>query len=94
MTFMTYVAMLENLFDDLEATHGKVLVSHVIAYLSAARFGLSEPEILDILSTDDQVCALLLLVVNHSRQKVTHSVLTLSCRFLLRLMSWTSTVFI
>ena len=47
--------MLDSLFDDLEASHGKVLVSHVLAYLSAAQFGLSEPEILDILSTDDEV---------------------------------------
>ena len=61
-----HAAMLESLFDDLEATHGKVLVSHVLAYLTAAQFGLSEPEILDILSTDEEVCASLLLHAIHT----------------------------
>ena len=53
---ISHVAMLESLFDGLEMSHGKVLVSHTVAYLSAAQFGLSEPEILDILSSDDEVC--------------------------------------
>ena len=38
-----------------EANHGPVLVSHALGYLAAARYGLSEDELLDILSADEKV---------------------------------------
>jgi len=38
-----------------EAVHGRVLVSRCLAYLAAARRGLSEDEIMDILSADSVV---------------------------------------
>ena len=37
------------------AAHGEVLVRRALAYISAARNGLSENEILDVLSADDEV---------------------------------------
>ena len=42
------------LFDTLEGKYGKVLVSHSLAYLTASG-GLSEAEVDDILSLDDEV---------------------------------------
>lgn len=49
--------MLEGLFDRLEeeANHGDVLVKHSMGYLASARNGLTEDEMLDVLSTDDEV---------------------------------------
>ncbi|KAM4888188.1 NACHT domain- and WD repeat-containing protein 1 [Thomomys bottae] len=42
----------------LEDTHGQLLVARVLGYLTAARFGLSEAELKDVLSLDDEVlCA-------------------------------------
>ncbi|MFX1250936.1 MAG: DUF4062 domain-containing protein [Promethearchaeota archaeon] len=38
-----------------EANHGKILVKHSLAYLAAAKHGLSENELLDILAFDDDV---------------------------------------
>ena len=47
----------ENLFRRLSdpANHGTVLVAHALGYLAASRFGLSEDEVLDILSADRAV---------------------------------------
>jgi len=47
----------ENLFRRLSepANHGPVLVRHALGYLAASRFGLSEDEVLDVLSLDDAV---------------------------------------
>ena len=42
-------------FQRLEMQHGRVLVSHCLAYITAAREGLSEVELLDLLSLDDDV---------------------------------------
>ena len=39
----------------LEKQHGSLLVGHTLAAIAAARFGLTEPEILDILSVDKEV---------------------------------------
>lgn len=39
----------------LERRHGSVFVSHTLAAITAARSGLTEPEILDILSVDTEV---------------------------------------
>ena len=40
-----------------EANHGPILVSRALGYLSAARRGLGETEILDVLSRDDAIWA-------------------------------------
>jgi NACHT domain. len=47
----------ENLFPRLSepANHGGLLVAHALGYLAASRFGLSEDEVLDVLSADDAV---------------------------------------
>jgi hypothetical protein len=37
------------------ASHGPVLVEHSLSYLAAARYGLTEDEILDVLTADDAV---------------------------------------
>jgi len=47
----------KNLFPRLSAraNHGSVLVANALGYLAASRFGLSEDEVLDVLSLDDAV---------------------------------------
>jgi hypothetical protein len=49
--------MIDTLFSrlSLEANHGPPLVSHSLGYLAAARYGLTEDEMLDVLSADQQV---------------------------------------
>lgn len=49
----------DNLFRRLEdgANHGKMLCSHVLAYFTAARQGLTEDELLDLLAQDDDYWA-------------------------------------
>ena len=46
-----------NLFPRLSqrVNHGDVLVRHALGYLAASRYGLSEDEVLDVLSADDAV---------------------------------------
>ncbi|KAF5913734.1 hypothetical protein HPG69_017510 [Diceros bicornis minor] len=39
----------------LEQTHGQLLVAHVLGYIVSSRHGLSEAELKDILSLDDEV---------------------------------------
>ncbi|XP_025771637.1 NACHT domain- and WD repeat-containing protein 1 [Puma concolor] len=39
----------------LEQTHGQVLVAHVLGYIASSRHGLSEAELKDVLSLDDEV---------------------------------------
>ena len=41
--------------EELEKTHGKLFVSHTLEYISASKSGLSENELLDILSQDKEV---------------------------------------
>ena len=48
-------AMIEKYFDGLERAHGRVFVSRTLGYLTCGRGGLSELEIEDVLSCDDQV---------------------------------------
>ncbi|KAG8454860.1 hypothetical protein GDO86_001182 [Hymenochirus boettgeri] len=43
------------LYQRLEQLHGKLLVSHALGYIVASRSGLSEAELKDILSLDDEV---------------------------------------
>ncbi|EDO40517.1 predicted protein, partial [Nematostella vectensis] len=47
--------MIKALFKRLERRHGTVLVRHALAYITAAKHGLSEPELEDILSCDEEV---------------------------------------
>ena len=44
-----------NVFDTLERRHGRTLVHHSLGYLTAAKHGLSDTEMEDILSCDDIV---------------------------------------
>jgi len=48
-------AALSYMFEQLEEQHGKTLVQHTLAYLTAAKNGLTEAEIEDVLSLDDKV---------------------------------------
>ena len=43
------------LFERVENKHGWMLVSHALAYISAGKNGVSEPEIEDFISLDDKV---------------------------------------
>jgi hypothetical protein len=47
----------DNLFRRLAepASHGELLVAHALGYLAASRYGLSENELLDVLSADEAV---------------------------------------
>lgn len=47
--------VVNDLFDQVERRHGKILVSHALAYITASKNGLTEPELEDILSLDDEV---------------------------------------
>ncbi len=49
--------IIDLLFDrmSLGANHGKTLVGHGLAYLAASRYGLTEDEIIDVLTADDTV---------------------------------------
>uniref|UniRef100_A0A4X2KUG1 NACHT and WD repeat domain containing 1 n=1 Tax=Vombatus ursinus TaxID=29139 RepID=A0A4X2KUG1_VOMUR len=46
---------MQQLCAHLEELHGQVLVSHVLGYIVTARYGLSEAELKDVLSLDDEV---------------------------------------
>lgn len=39
----------------LEEEYGVTLVSHLLAYVTASKHGLTEPELLDILTLDTEV---------------------------------------
>ncbi|XP_013168603.1 PREDICTED: NACHT and WD repeat domain-containing protein 2 [Papilio xuthus] len=43
------------LFERIEKQHGRLLVFHALAYITAARSGLSETELEDLISLDDKV---------------------------------------
>ena len=43
------------LFERVESSHGKVLVSHALAYITASKNGLSEAELEDLISLDETV---------------------------------------
>ena len=51
------VGVIQDLFWGLERpeNHGQVFVAHALGYLAAARHGLSEDELLDVLSADAEV---------------------------------------
>ena len=46
---------IDKFFERLERKHGRTLVSHVLAYFCVVRCGLSEVEMEDVLSLDDEV---------------------------------------
>ena len=46
---------IEKLFERVENAHGKVLVSHALAYVTAAKNGLSDSEVEDLISIDETV---------------------------------------
>ncbi|MBD3189391.1 MAG: DUF4062 domain-containing protein [Candidatus Heimdallarchaeota archaeon] len=48
----TTKGLIKQLFNRLERIHGKPTIQKVLSYLVSARFGLSETEILDLLSSD------------------------------------------
>ena len=57
-TFSSLISMdacIGYLFDGLELAHGRILISHCIFYLTYFQTGISENEIEDILSIDDDV---------------------------------------
>ncbi|NWG14677.1 MAG: DUF4062 domain-containing protein [Acidobacteria bacterium] len=60
--------IIERLFQRLadEANHGPVVVSHVLGYLAAARYGGAEDEMLELLSRNDEVW---LDVIGNSRRR-------------------------
>ena len=43
------------LFERVERVHGKILVTHALGYVTASKNGLTEPELEDLLSLDDEV---------------------------------------
>ncbi|CAH1787626.1 unnamed protein product [Owenia fusiformis] len=51
----TVTGLINAFFERLEVYHGKVLVQTCFGLLSTARFGLSESELIDLLSCDDNV---------------------------------------
>lgn len=46
---------INKLFSDLERMHGKYLVAHALGLITCSKHGLSDAEIDDILSIDDEV---------------------------------------
>ncbi|KAL9973170.1 hypothetical protein ACROYT_G019587 [Oculina patagonica] len=47
--------IIDDMFNRVERRHGKILVSHALAYITASKNGLTEPELEDLLSLDDEV---------------------------------------
>ena len=61
LIYFIFVATIVTQFDHLEEIHGKMFVSHILACITASRYGLSDDEILDIVAHDKQVRILLKL---------------------------------
>ncbi|OWF44316.1 NACHT domain- and WD repeat-containing protein 1-like [Mizuhopecten yessoensis] len=51
----TIRSSIDTLFSKLETSHGQIFVSRTLGYLTASRNGLSESELEDVLSCDDDV---------------------------------------
>lgn len=47
--------MTEQFFRGVEAKFGRIFTRHTLGYISAAKNGLTEMELLDILACDDEV---------------------------------------
>lgn len=52
-------AVVEALFIKLEENVGFAFVSHSLAYITAAKSGLSETELMELLACDEEVCVYL-----------------------------------
>jgi len=48
-------ACIKQLLERTEQQHGRMLVSHAFAYITASKEGLTESELEDVLSLDEQV---------------------------------------
>ena len=53
--FFLFPGVIDCLFSKLEEEHGCVFVSHTLGYITATRYGLTECELLDILTCDLEV---------------------------------------
>lgn len=51
----TVRGLINQLLEDMEKEHGEIFVTHALGYLTAAYRGLSDSEMEDILSCDDEV---------------------------------------
>ena len=52
---LTVKGLINMLLDRMEKVHGRLLVSHALAYVTASRSGLTDAEMEDVLSLDDDV---------------------------------------
>ena len=59
----------------MESNHGALLVGHSLAYLAAAKNGLAEDELLDVLSRDPEVFAWFLNKMKHTPSDLVDAVL-------------------
>lgn len=50
-----FLGAVNALFERIETQHGRILVQHVLAYITASKSGLTGTEIEDLLSCDDKV---------------------------------------
>jgi hypothetical protein len=57
----------------VENKHGWMLVSHALAYVTASKNGISEPEIEDLISLDDKVFRNFELTTKEQNKKGTYS---------------------
>ena len=48
--------VIDLLLEELESGHGALVTSHITSLITCSKYGLSESEIDDILSIDDEVC--------------------------------------
>ena len=55
MSLYLLAGAIGELFERMERQHGQILVNHTLAYITAAKNGLTESELEDILSCDDEV---------------------------------------
>ena len=51
----TVRAAIAGVFEKLEYRHGQLLVSHALSYITRSKNGVSDAEIEDLLSLDDEV---------------------------------------
>ena len=52
---MVLAGVINKLFDRVEKYHGEVFTRHALSYLTASKSGLSDVEMEDVLSLDDEV---------------------------------------
>ena len=53
------IGAIECFYAELEETYGQILVSHLLTYVTASKYGLTEPEILDLIALDKEVSCVL-----------------------------------